>query len=138
MAKDKYHDIVKQALQNDGWLVTDEQFKIYLEEYRDVFIDMAAEKLIQATKGKLKIAVEVKSFIGISPITDLYEAIGKYDVYHLGLNEKEPDRVLYLAVPTNAWEELFSLAFAQKLIKLKQLRLIIYDIAGSKIVKWVK
>lgn len=63
-AKDTYHDAVKTALTKDGWTITDDP--LYLKcGYKDLFIDLGAEQLLAAEKGKRKIAVEVKSFVAI-------------------------------------------------------------------------
>jgi predicted RecB family endonuclease len=75
MAKDKYHDLVRDALEKDGWTITDDPLRIQVEE-RTIKIDLGAEKLIAAEKEGQKIAVEIKSFIGHSVITDFYLAIG--------------------------------------------------------------
>ncbi|MDZ8225040.1 element excision factor XisH family protein [Nostoc sp. ChiVER01] len=65
---------------------------------RDLYIDLGAQKLIAAEKSGHKIAVEVKSFIGASPVTDLEKALGQYILYYDILNRLEPDRRLYLAI----------------------------------------
>ena len=75
MAKDKYHDLVRDALEKDGWTITDDPLRIQVEELT-IKIDLGAEKLIAAEKEGQKIAVEIKSFIGHSVITDSYLAIG--------------------------------------------------------------
>ena len=75
MAKDKYHDLVRDALEKDGWTITDDPLRIQVEE-RTIKIDLGAEKLIAAEKEGQKIAVEIKSFIGHSVVTDFYLAIG--------------------------------------------------------------
>ena len=36
MAKDKYHELVKQALENDGWLITHDPYKIMLGKRRRI------------------------------------------------------------------------------------------------------
>jgi Holliday junction resolvase-like predicted endonuclease len=59
--KDLYHDVVKHALERDGWRVTRENQALVIGEAR-VFIDLSAE-LIVAERDKIKIAVEVKSFL---------------------------------------------------------------------------
>ncbi|WP_413176121.1 element excision factor XisH family protein [Anabaena azotica] len=48
---------------------------------RDLYIDLGAEKLIAAEKTGQKIAVEIKSFIGASLVTDLENALGQYILY---------------------------------------------------------
>lgn len=74
-AKDIYHDTVKRALEKDGWTITGEDFQLPWGGKRG-FIDILANKLFVAEKGKRKIAVEVKSFIGKSNLSELEKAIG--------------------------------------------------------------
>jgi len=42
MAKDFYHDTVKQALQTDGWQITHDPYLVELGKLRG-FIDLGAE-----------------------------------------------------------------------------------------------
>ena len=58
MAKDIFHNIVREALLFDGWEITHDPFKIMLGQRRG-YIDLAAEKeVIAAEKESQKIAVE--------------------------------------------------------------------------------
>ena len=58
MAKDVFHDIVKQALENDGWLVTHDPYRLSVLG-REGQVDLGAEKnFIAAEKGVQRIAVE--------------------------------------------------------------------------------
>ena len=60
MAKDKYHELVKQALIDEGWTITDDPLKIgVMTTQKKLRIDLAAEKLLLAQKGKEEIAVAV-------------------------------------------------------------------------------
>ena len=59
-AKDIYHDNIKNALIKDGWTITHDPYVVQYGR-KDLFIDLGAKKLIAATQGNLKIAVEVKS-----------------------------------------------------------------------------
>ena len=74
-AKDLYHDTVKTALIKDGWTITDDPLSIEVGG-RDLFVDFGAEKLLIAQRRNQKIAVEVKSFISPSPISDFEQALG--------------------------------------------------------------
>ncbi|WP_445304886.1 element excision factor XisH family protein [Microcoleus sp. S36b_A4] len=53
------------------------------------------------------LAVEVKSFIRDSRIADLEQALGQYTLYYDILKRTESERQLYLAIPLNAFTELF-------------------------------
>lgn len=61
MAKDLYHQVVKEALENEGWTVTHDPYKL-AEWDPDWAIDLGAERLFAAQKDAQRIAVEVKSF----------------------------------------------------------------------------
>ena len=74
-AKDIFHDCVKHALIKDGWIVTDDPLSLKIGK-KDLFIDLAAEKILIAEKGTEKIAVEIKSFVGTSEVEDLKNALG--------------------------------------------------------------
>ncbi|MFN4256318.1 MAG: element excision factor XisH family protein [Saprospiraceae bacterium] len=66
MAKDIFHDIVRTALENDGWTITHDPLVLVNDESRRREIDLGAEKIIAAERGTEKIAVEAKSFLGSS------------------------------------------------------------------------
>lgn len=55
-AKDIYHNCVKIALLKDGWTITDDPLSLKVGQ-KDIFIDLAAEKLLVAEKQGVKIAV---------------------------------------------------------------------------------
>lgn len=106
MAKDRYHHIVRKALEQEGWTITDDP--LILETLkRDLEIDLGAERLIAAERGKEKVAIEIKSFLGLSQIHDFYKALGQFNYYSLALEEQEPDRTLFLAVPMGTYDSIF-------------------------------
>lgn len=93
-AKDRFHDVVKTALQKDGWRITHAPFTVRIEGIADMYIDLGAEKLIAAERNGQKIAVEVKSFIGTSTISEFHTALGQFINYRYALAGQEPERVL--------------------------------------------
>ncbi len=80
MAKDIFHEAAKKALQRDGWTITHDPFLIPINA-NGVYADLGAEKTLAAEKDKDLIVAEIKSFVGLSVVTDLYAAIGKYELY---------------------------------------------------------
>ena len=90
-----------------------------------------------AERDGQKIAVEIKSFLGSSPVRDLEEAVGQYQVYHSVLTEIDPGRVLYLAVPQRVYESLFAERFGQLIRQRLQLRLVVFDEHEERIVAWI-
>lgn len=134
-AKDIIHDAVKNALIRDGWTITADPFII---KYEDLTLaaDMAAERPLAAERDGEKIAVEVKSFLGASPIRELETALGQYEMYRAFLDETEPDRQLFLAISQTAYEDLFQRNSIQLIVNRFQVSLIVVDIDSEEVVKW--
>jgi hypothetical protein len=135
-AKDLFHDAVRRGLEKDNWHITSDPLELEWEEVK-VKIDLAAEQLIAAERDRQKIAVEIKSFISTSAISDFHTALGQFLNYRIMLEVNEPDRQLYLAVPLDAYETFFQSRFAQVSIDRYQLKLIVYEPLAEEIVKWI-
>lgn len=137
MAKDIYHQIVKEALLKDGWLLTQDPFLLFNKALKiDYEIDLGAEKLLAAEKGMEKIAVEVKSFLKTSLLHEFHSILGQYLIYQQGLLRLAPERVLYLAVPQAIALRLEDYKFLQDLITQYQIKMIIFEETTHTIVKW--
>ncbi len=135
MAKDRYHHIVRKALEQEGWTITDDP--LILETLkRDLEIDLGAERLIAAERGKEKIAIEIKSFLGLSQIHDFYKALGQFNYYSLALEEQEPGRTLFLAVPMGTYDSIFKEPLTQKAMERYNIHVLVYHIEQEKIVLW--
>ena len=135
-AKDKFHEEVKRSLIKDQWTVTDDPLKIKSGGKR-FEIDFGAERLIFADRGLEKIAIEVKSFLNPSAMTDFYGAMGQFLAYRLALRAEQPERVLYLAVPDDAYRTFFQSQFIQTAIQEYSLLLIVYDPDHEVITQWI-
>ena len=135
-AKDIYHDTVKNALIKDGWTITDDPLSLKVGK-KDIFIDLAANKLLVAQKQDTKIAVEVKSFIGSSEIEDLKNALGQYILYDKILRAKLSKRSLYLAIRKHIFDGLFSEEIGQILLSDNSLKMIIFDPEMEMITQWI-
>ena len=90
-----------------------------------------------AERDGQKLVVEVKSFIGASKIQDLKEALGQYDIYSYLLEETAPDRKLYLAISTIAYNTFFTKDIAQLILSKHQLPIIVVDIKLEVITQWI-
>ncbi|MBD2297698.1 XisH family protein [Nostoc sp. FACHB-87] len=134
-AKDIFHDAVKKGLEKEEWIITNDPLKIEVGDV-EMYIDLGAEQVLAAERAGEKIAVEIKSFIGASNMYDFHLAIGQFLNYHLALEQKEPDRILYLAVPLGVYQAFFQLQFIKTVIQRYQLKLIIYDPIQEVIVEW--
>jgi CRISPR/Cas system-associated exonuclease Cas4 (RecB family) len=135
-AKDLFHNEVKRALEKADWTITNDPLELEWEEVR-VKIDLAAEKLIAAQRAETKIAIEIKSFISPSPISEFHTALGQFLNYRLLLETQESDRQLYLAIPIDTYISFFQSIFAQTTIQRYQLKLIIYNPVTEEIVTWI-
>jgi hypothetical protein len=138
MAKDLFHNNVKTALQKDGWKITHAPYQLRYG-MADVYIDLAAEEAIAAEKEGLKIAVEVKSFAGGSTISEFHTALGQFLNYRIAIEiSKEPERILYLAVPTDTYEMFLKFEPAKTVIERYEVRLIIYSPNQEVIDRWIE
>jgi predicted RecB family endonuclease len=135
-AKDIYHDTVKRALIKDGWTITAENLHLPWGG-RDTFVDIAAEQVFVAEKEGRKIAVEVKSFIGKSDVTELEKAIGQFIIYRLALRKKEPERQLFLAIELGIYNDFFVNPDVLELIETEDLRVVVFDEINEVIVRWI-
>jgi XisH protein len=136
-AKDVFHDAVRHALEKEQWIITDDPLFLRFGGV-DMYIDLAAEQLISAEKDGEKIAIEIKSFIGVSATTEFSTALGQFLKYQLALEEEQPDRTLYLAIPLDADRSFFSLELPRRLVERYRVKLIVYEPEDEEIVRWQK
>ena len=134
--KDIFHNLVKDALTQDGWNISHDPLYLSIGNL-NIQIDLGAECLIGAEKDNQKIAVEVKSFLRASKITDFYGALGQYLSYKIALEENEPDRILYLAVPDSTYQSLFGEVLIQKVLQNYPVKLVVYDEVTEVIKLWI-
>ena len=135
-AKDIFHDCVKHALIKDGWIVTDDPLSLKIWK-KDLFIDLAAEKMLIAEKENQKIAIEIKSFVGTSEVEDLKNALGQYVLYEKIIKRQLLDRTLYLAIREATYNNLFRQEIGQILLEEKTLKLIIFNPEKEVITQWI-
>jgi hypothetical protein len=135
-AKDVFHNAVKVGLEKENWMITDDPYKVQVGGV-EMYVDLAAERILAAEKEGKKIAVEIKSFINPSAISEFHTAIGQFLNYQVALEEQEPDRILYLAVPQGSYKTFFSLQFVQTVIQRFKIKIIVYDPVDEVIVQWI-
>ncbi|NEO42318.1 MAG: fatty-acid oxidation protein subunit alpha [Moorea sp. SIOASIH] len=135
--RDYYHDIVRNALQKDGWTITHDPYRLKLTRKKNLYIDLGAERLMAAEKGVHKIAVEIKSFRSASEMKDLEEAVGQFVLYEHLLARYEPERKLYLAVPEDVRASVFEEEAGQVLIEDKIIRIFTFDVNQEEVITWI-
>jgi hypothetical protein len=134
--QDIFHTVVRSALEKEGGTITDDPIYLKVDEDR-LYVDLGAENnLLGAERSGQKIAVEIKSFLGLLLITDFHSAIGQSWNYRVVLAEQQPDRVLYLAVPEDIYEEFFTRRLAQMSVTRMQLNLLVFNPIREEIVLW--
>ena len=136
MARDLFHDVVREALEADGWTITHDPFILKSGGLR-MEIDLAAEQVFAAERGTERIVIEVKSFIGKSKLNDFYEAKGQYDVYRRGLRKEGIQRKLYLAIDVDIFESFFQKSLIAETLEEELISLIVYDVQTKGIVQWI-
>ncbi|MGB7443882.1 MAG: XisH family protein [Coleofasciculaceae cyanobacterium] len=136
-ARDFFHDNVRHALEKAGWTITDDPLHLRYG-VADVYIDLAAEKLFAAEREGEKIAVEVKSFLGSSAISEFHTALGQFLNYRIVLEIEEPGRVLYLAVPLNTYNSFLKFEPVNTAIERYQVNLLVYEPSQEVVSQWIK
>lgn len=135
-ARDTYHNNLINALVKDNWSITDDPYFVKWGR-RDMYIDLGASLLLAAEKEEVKIALELKSFAGLSPMNDLENAVGQYIVYHDVLKKTNPERILYLAVDEEAYEGIFSEPIGQLMLENHRLNLVVFHKLEEVIIEWI-
>jgi len=135
-AKDLFHDAVRHALEKEGWIITDDPLHLDFGGV-EIYIDLGAEKLLAAERNGQKIAVEIKSFIRSSAITEFHAALGQFINCRTLLKQKEPERELYLAAPVSIYEPFLRLELIQIVIREQNLKLILYNPEREVIEQWI-
>ncbi|NEO51178.1 MAG: fatty-acid synthase [Moorea sp. SIO4A3] len=145
-SKDTIHNRVKQAIINDGWQITNDPYVIsYGERY--LFIDLGARdslnleetesQLIGLEQDNAKIAIEIKTFSNQSPVVDLEKAIGQYTLYKILLTQVDPERIIYLAITEQTYNEIFDEPLGRLVIEELPLNLIIIDVVQLEVKQWI-
>jgi hypothetical protein len=135
MARDAFHNAVRHALEKEGWQVTDDPLRLTYKK-ANFEIDLGAERLIAAQRAHERIAVEIKSFASGSALSEFHTALGQYLNYRQVLEDQDPTRKLFLAVPQDTFKTFFQLPFTQEAVELHKLALIVYQPSTEVIVRW--
>ena len=136
-AFDFIHTPVRNALIKDGWTITADPYTVRHENLK-VFADIAAERVLAAERGTEKIAVEIKTFAGRSPITEFEKALGQYLLYASVMEDAEPERIVYLAIRDVVYAEFFHQNSIQKLLRRYNVLLMIVNMEEEEISEWIR
>jgi hypothetical protein len=136
VARDIFHTLVREALENEGWVITHDPFPLHNRKEGGLQTDLGAEKIITAEKGLDRIAVEVKSFVHISILHDFLLAVGQYYVYRKILSKNDQDRTLYVALPDFVFNRIIRFEWAQEVVEDLEMKFILYDTSQKSITAW--
>ena len=136
MARDLFHYIVKEALVKDGWTITHDPFPIHSRKEGGLSTDIGAEKIILAENNLKKIAVEVKSFVHMSILHEFLKASGQYLSYAKIIGKNDPQRILYVAMPTFVYYRLIKYDWVEEVMADLNMKIILYSTEKIIIESW--
>lgn len=134
--RDRAHQAVRHALEKEGWIITHDPL---LLEYggTNLFVDLGAEQPLGAERDGLQIAVEIKGFQSPSDMNEWEKAIGQYLFYEFLLEEQHPGRILYLAIPEEAYFRIFQDSRGLEFVRRRSIRLLIFKESPEEIKEWI-
>lgn len=135
--KDVFHDVVKKALQKEGWQITQEPLILDIAE-PEISIDLAAEKFSDLSQATRKIAVSVKSFVRSTSLLKYQLVLVKFLNDRELLKRIEGDRSLYLAVPIQNYRRFLHEESLRNSLNEAQVKTIVFDPIEGKIDRWVE
>jgi hypothetical protein len=144
--RDSIHDLVRKALEADGWDITDDPYVISFGE-RFLFVDLgaveapatdvAASRFLGARRGENQIAVEIKEFRAKSMMASLEQGIGQYVLYRLLLDKVDQDREFYMAVTDVVYDEVFGEPIGELVVNELPLKLLVIDSEREEVKEWI-
>lgn len=135
--RDKLHELVRKLLEQAGWRITHDPLTLPYS-LTNTFVDLGAEAPMGAELDGRKIAVEVKSFAGLSGLTELERAIGQFIIYKALLQFWKEERTLYLAIPSQFYGSLLDLEEGRAVMAACDLKLILYNTSTEVIEQWIE
>jgi hypothetical protein len=136
-ARNIHRAVVVRALTADGWTIAHDPYPLSFGG-KDLYVDLGAEEAaLAAEKEGRRIAVEIQSFLGRSPVRSLEEAVGEYAIYRLLLASADPGRVLYMAVSGGMYRGVLADQFGQLVVSGLDLHVVVFDERQERIVQWI-
>jgi hypothetical protein len=135
-AQDLYHDVVRDALRQDGWRITHTALQL------KVRAESRAEELWEgpwliADKDERKVAVAVDSFVGHSNLVDITQTWRQLGLSRPQLHAMDADRVVYLAVRQATYSACFAGGEGELVLAKEHMRLLVFDPRTEAIIQWV-
>lgn len=134
--KDAIHEAVRNALLKDGWTITDDPYHIQYEEV-SVFADLRVERSEVQGLIRRALVIEIKGFSGLSPMHQLEEALGQYQIYRSYLRDTAPEERVYLAVDSETYDTLFVRRAFRRIVEDYQMSLLVVDMEEEEVARWI-
>jgi hypothetical protein len=74
--------------------------------------------------------------MGVSDLGQFEDALGQFLLYKLALFKKEPERTLFLAVPSSFFESFFDDPFFLEAVNHYDVKMVIFEEKHNKIKEW--
>jgi XisH protein len=71
-------------------------------------------------------------------VYDFHLAVGQFVDYRIALKMKEPDRILFVGITEDTYEDVFELPFPQMVIQEIGMKIKVVNRELNKVVKWIK
>lgn len=134
--QDLYHDVVRDALRQDGWRITHTALQLKARTESRAGALWEGPWLI-ADKDERKVAVAVSSFVGRSSPADIIQTWGRLGLSRPRLHAMDSDRVVYLAIRQATYSACFGETEGNLLLEKEHMQLIVFDPRTEVIVQWV-
>jgi hypothetical protein len=138
MSMDLCQPAVEIALQKEGWTVVASP-KSLITDDETFYIGLKAERRVKVSEVlPATVYIEVKCFhsTGKYKRDDFYTAVGQYIVYRTIMEMQSTDVALYLAIPSETYDE-FSPTIL-KVLEINKIRIIIVDLAKERVTQWIR
>jgi XisH protein len=134
-ALDSCHQPIVNALNKEGWEITNQSYFIVFEDFSAI-PDIRAQKVNGKTHQV--IIIEVKCFADQrSEQDELYRAVGQYVFYRNALRLRPIQSKLYMAIPLIVYNRLFSTDIVIAIVNDVRINILVVDTDRQEIVQWL-
>ena len=81
--------------------------------------------------------IEVKSFVGRSPVREFQTALGQYLIYRTFIEQTHADYQIYLAVNQDIYDQFFQQIAIHLILTTYQVLLLIVDLNTEEVRRWI-
>lgn len=134
--KDAHHDVVRRALEKDGWRITHEPLTIKYEEVT-LFADLRAERISAIDNETNKVVVEIKVFGEKVLMSEFERAVGQYSLYRFFLDKIKVETPVFLAVTESVYEDFFEGEGISEFTAELKMNILVFEPKEEVILRWI-